>query len=663
MKVTPILNIKYKNPMHSIESRNDSIAVLPAKNLGLPNAYSPLLSFKGKPQSVLGWAFDKKISSLDGVACPCCGVKTISRNSADLLVNRANKINTVKEFSMVLKEAEPYLKRPFKLIVKYVSQMAEENPQLPALSACKMLASGASKIMKNRFYYEAKNLDNIIDEENLTGLDKKQLSNTMDYLKSLETVPKWNVLRENLLDSFGKMDTPKKWVYFENLKDKLYEVYSYSWAVRYDVRHDSRLKYHGSLIKKCLSDSVSEITKYSDSLPDEANFNKLLVCHRCNINPNKFSIMRDHPDFEDRAITHIKDLSGQIALNKLEGDNSYIFNVISMMNKISRKEHTFNTHLITGPARAKIFTEIKSEYAFNEYGGVPCATCGTEMLTHDQKIKLYEGIEECENLHQLKHFVEMNKVHITPKGRKIFERFGTILNEHPDITEKTLFKKLRKQSNYDIAVDLVTQQINLKKFAKKHEFNSLDQILLVDYMCRLDNIAARCLAGQEFVYDEYDKVINDTLDKMLNPHKKNLISMLKKNIKTLYIQDILVRPLPIVVEKTGSKAKAMFQNVFKLASFTVDHTNAKSLGGSDDYYNKLGYCKDCNHEKSGRHFISWVSQHPEMNKNLPKQLVKISEIIKENNLKQFRDYPSEAARNAVKLSRGKLKISTEYKTI
>lgn len=662
MKVTPLINTKYLQQTSSSKSQKSTKVSVPCENLGVSNINSQMLNFGAKKINVLDLDFDKKLLGLDGVTCPCCGVKTITKDKMDLFVDKANKVNTAKEFSMVFKEVNQYLKPPYKLLAKYVSSIAEDNPQLPPMSVCKMLASGSNKILKNRFKHEAKWLEKLLDEEDFSKPDVEKLKGCVDYLKNVEHTPKWFECKKDLLNKFGELETPKKWLYYEMVKEKVLEVYDYNGVLQYDAIKDGRLNFHGSVMKKCLRDSVSVIEKYNKSLSDDIRGNKLLICNKCQTNPAKYAQMEASPYFDQRVKMHLDDLSAQIAKNKLEGDTSYIFNVIRTMNKISKEEHHFSSRLISGSAKVKIFPEIRSDYIFEEYEGIPCATCGTIMLPHEQKMKIYNEIIACENLHQLKHLVNMYEAHITPKGKKILNRFNTILKAHPEITEKTLFKKLRKQSGYDVAVDLVTQQINLKKFAKTHEFNSLDQILLVDYMCRLDNIAAKCLAGQEFVYDEYDKAISETLNKMLNPHKKELITMLKQNIKTLYIQDILVRPMPNIIEITGSRAKAMFENIFKLASFTVDHTIARSLGGSEKYMNKLGYCKDCNHEKSGRHFISWAAQHPEMNENLPKQLVKLSEIIRENKLKDYKDYPSEAARYAVLLSRGKLDIPTEYET-
>ena len=163
----------------------------------------------------------------------------------------------------------------------------------------------------------------------------------------------------------------------------------------------------------------------------------------------------------------------------------------------------------------------------------------------------------------------MHSKNISPKGRRIVKLFDKNLAENPNITDKAMFKQLHKQVGYELAVDLVKQQMKIKEFAKRHEFNSLDKILLVDFMTRLDGMAARCLAGEEFIYDEYDAAITETLGKMLNPHKKNLINDVKKNIKSLHIQDGLARPLPHVVEKAGNRSKAMFENIFKLAGSVI----------------------------------------------------------------------------------------------
>ena len=662
MKITPVLNIKLISSTQTIPNSESKTVQSSNSNLGLPMYYMPMISFTAKKHHTKSVSFDDKLLTLDGVTCPCCGVRTINREKANNLTNRANKSYTAREFANVIKEAKPYLRRPYILAAQYIENIANENPNYKATDVCKMLASGSGKIILNRFKHEAKNLENIVEEKYFSNSDTARVKNCIAYLNSVEEVPKWATFIETMHEHFDEMESPHKWDMYMHLKTKIREAYDYGAAFRYDSVKNG-LNYQGAVMKNFMSDSVSKVEIYNKDKSDKSRHNRFLICNHCSENPTKFLVMQKSSDFKSFAEAHIKSLSKCISANKLEGDASYLMDVINLMNRISKNQLDLNTGLIHGVARSKMFRENKSEYVFEEFSGIPCATCGTEMLIHEQKMDLFEQIMKCENLHELNNLAQMHSKNISPKGRKIVKLFNENLIENPNITDKAMFKKLHKQIGYDIAVDLVKQQMRIKDFVKKYEFNSLDKILLVDFMTRLDNMATRCLEGEEFIYDEYDEAITETLDKMLNPHKKNLINSVKKNVKSLHIQDSLVRPLPHVVDKAGNRSKAMFENIFKLAGLTVDHTLAKSLGGSDDYANKLAYCKDCNHEKSGSHLASWVSRHPEMNKNLPKQLEKISEIIRTNeSLNSFHDYPTQAAERAVKLAKGKLKIKTEYNT-
>lgn len=662
MKITPILNTKLITPRPIPMSSENTTVQNSNRNLGLPMSYAPMISFMAKKHHTKEMSFDDKLLALDGVTCPCCGVKTINREKANYFVNCANKAYTAREFANVMEEVKPYLRRPYLLAVQYVDNIANENPNYRASDVCKMLAAGTGKIILNRFKYEAKHLEGVLESSYFSDIDKVKIQGFVEYLNSVEEVPKWATFLEKLHEHFDEIESPQKWDMYMRLKTKIREPYDYSAALRYDLMKDG-LNYQGHVMKQLLSDSISKVAIYNKDQSDKSRYNRFIICNSCSGNPARYSIMQKSPKLEEFAESHIISLSKCISANQLEGEASYLNDVINLMNRISKNKLNLNARMLQGAARSKIFTENKSEYVFDEFEGIPCATCGTEMLTHRQKIDLFDQISKCENLHELNNLAKMHSKNVSPKGQRIVKLFDKNLAENPNITDKTMFKLLQKQIGYELAVDLVKQQIKIKEFAKRYEFNSLDKILLVDFMTRLDGIAARCLAGEEFIYDEYDKAIIETLDKMQNPHKKNLINNVKENITSLHIQDGLVRPLPHVVKKVGSRSKAMFENIFKLASLTVDHTVAKSLGGSDDYSNKIAYCKDCNHEKSGRKFKSWVSKHPEINKNLPLQLEKISEIIKHNeSLNSYHDYPTKAAEKAVKLANGKLKIKTEYNT-
>ena len=224
-------------------------------------------------------------------------------------------------------------------------------------------------------------------------------------------------------------------------------------------------------------------------------------------------------------------------------------------------------------------------------------------------------------------------------------------------------KALQYLSKQDIKHEMQNIKSEINNFSQQHNFNIYDKELLNDFIDNLDNKYSTMKLDEMFRYEEYNDLVSKILNRMSSPNKKILIKFAKRNIKELYMRDAIVYPPPIVVEKTGSKAKAMMQNIFKLSVLTVDHINPRSNAGVDEYANKVGYCKDCNTAKDGILFPSWFAMHPEIKQNLPKHLTKIAEIIKRENIKGMENYPETAARTSRRLARGKLNIPVKYDTI
>jgi len=655
MKITPLIIFKYTNN-HSLQTpTNNYRQEYSTSQRNLPAvSYRPFINFGANKD------FDTKLNSLNGVHCPCCGTKTINKEIAANLVRRVNNARTAKELAKIFHSAEQYFRPEYKLVAANIILESDKNPDISPKEVCKKLSEKTGSMLMSEFKVQAQYLEDLLKEEKFSSSDREKINEIIEYLDSTKAIPRWRDVKEKLVGAFSGLETPEKWKYFYTLRDGILAKYNYSFVLKASEKLDKNMTPQGCVMERCLSESISKIEKYDKSQPDDIRGNKLLVCSHCFDNLANFKKMRVSPKLEEMARTYIEDIKTAIVTNKLEGDNSYILDAINLMNKIGKGRVNINPKEIKGPARAKIFAELKSEYIFENYEGIPCATCGVEMLTHNQKIKIYKEIEECENLHELMNTVSLYKKNISPKCYPLFERFCEILNNNPDIEDEEMLKYLSKMSGRDIAIDLVTQQMKLQDYVKSNDFNYFDKMLIKDCIKQLDNIAARCLANEPFIYDEYDDIISQTLDKMVNKNKKEVIKIVKQNIKSLYVNDLLSRPKDNIVEKAGNNSKAMFENIFKQSGITVDHTLASKLGGKDIYENKLGYCKGCNQEKSGIHFASWSSIHPEINQNLPKQLIKISEIIKEDGLQEFKDYPSTAARNAMRLSCGKLNIPENY---
>lgn len=92
---------------------------------------------------------------------------------------------------------------------------------------------------------------------------------------------------------------------------------------------------------------------------------------------------------------------------------------------------------------------------------------------------------------------------------------------------------------------------------------------------------------------------------------------------------------------------------------TFEHVLAKSDGGEDVIGNGIVLCKKCNNERSNIKYTIFLKIHPEMKKNIQKQINKIITYIKHDKLKGFENYPMEIKQTLLTQTDNILKIKIQ----
>lgn len=664
MKITPIINYRQQSlqnqqkrqPLNFAESKTGQRSFGHIPHSGF---YSNALINFGENVE----AFQKQLLSLDDIHCPACGEKMLSSQSLNELVRKAENIHNLSEYAKFLTKNQDYFHSKFKMYIYYVNRIAQNEPDKPISEVHKIQRSGTSKLMARVLNSQADYLAELLKKEVFSDADKEKILNCSQYLKSVSGIPKAAVLKEELLKTLGSLESDKRWEIYTNVKHNIQNIYTYHIALQYNPDKSEGLSEQGYIVKNMLSYSQNKLTKVYTNIETDKRFNNMLICRDCSPKYSAFRYIANSPEGAGRVKQYADDISYAIAENKLSGNNSYLYEFMGAVNSVTKGKIKLSRNNIISEAQDKVFKEMKSDYIFEDYEGIPCACCGVETLTHKQKLNLFKEINRCENLHELNNLSNLYSKHLTAKGALIQKRFNRLLQTNPEIKEEDVMLSLQYLSKQDIKHEMQNIKKEIFEFSKKRKYNNFDKELLNDFIYKIDNKYSRMKPSELFRYDEYDELVSDTLNRMTSPYKKTLIKISKRNIKELYLKDALVSPPPLVVEKTGSQAKAMIQNIFKLSVLTVDHINPKSNGGKDDYANKVGYCKDCNNAKSGMVFPAWVALRPEININLPRHLKKIAEIIKKERIKDMQSYPETAARTSMRLARGKLDIPEKYDTI
>lgn len=659
MKILPLVNIKQyiESAKHSSPNANH-VPQYPQIN-ELFDIRAPLVNFCGENTD-----FKNQLSSLDDIHCPSCGYKMMSDKKLKELVKEADKIRTMPEYAAFLKKNNDYFHPQFQQFVRYIDNLAQKYPEKPFSEIFRMLKCGTSKIMVKKLNNKAQYLSELMNDKKFSDSDKEKINECIDFLKAQTVIPKAADVKKNLLETLGSLDNPEKWEIYTNVKRSIQNVYGYHIALQYHPEKSGGLSEQAFIVKNMLSYSKNEFANVYTNIKEDKRFNNMLICKDCRPKYTTFKNIESSPNAKENVQHYIDDIASAIADNKLAGNSSYLYEFIGAVNGVTKQRMSFDRKKVSSDAQMNVFKETKSEYIFADYEGIPCACCGVTTITHEQKLKLFKTITDCENLSELKNVMKMYSKHVNTKNSIIYDRFYQIMKENPDITEDKLMESLRALSKQDINKELADVKEKIINYTNKNskKLNYLEKEFVKDFVYELDNRFSKTPVNEMFCYDDYDDAVSDKLDKIKDPYSKDLIKIAKKNIKALYRRDCMVKPSTLVIDKAGGEAKAMFQNIFKMSVITVDHRKAKDLGGEDDYNNKVGYCKDCNNEKSRTPYVVWVGMHPEINQNLPRHLRAISKIIKDNNLKSMVDYPEKTARTSMRLARGKLNIPTEYDT-
>lgn len=664
MKISPIINFNYRN--QSLQTKKqENQAQVQSKPTGL-DSMLPSAAVYSAAQINFGENCDvlkSQLLALDDVHCPGCGKKMLSDKTIKELVKEAGWIRSLPEYARFLTKNKDYFHPQFKMYIDFTTSIAQTQPEKTISDVHGIQRSGATKIMLNTLNNESEYLNNLLNTEIFSKNDREKIKECIEYLKSNNNFPKTAVLKENLLNTLGSLENDRRWEIYTHVKKKIQNVYSYQMALRYNPENSDGLTEHAYIVRHMLNYSKSNLTKVYMNVDEEKRFNNMLICSDCVPKYATFKYIQNSPDGYEKIRNYVNDIADNIADNKLVGNNAYLYEFMGAVNSVSKGKIHLTRKQVQSIAQDKVFKENKSHYMFENYEGIPCACCGTETITHQQKLKIYKEINECENLNELINLSTLYSNHLTKKGRVIHERLKQIFQQNPDVTEDEMFKSLQTSSKKDISDEMQKIKKELLEYAEVNKLGYFEKEIINDFLNIVKKRFLHEKPEQAFRYDDYDETVSNTLGRIGSLHSKKLIVIAKRNIKSLYIKDLLVHPAPNVVEKTGSKSKAMMQNIFKMSVLTVDHISAKTIGGKDNYSNKIGYCKDCNNEKSGIRFNVWATIHPEINENLPKHLKKIAEIIKHDYIRSMRHYPENAAKTSMRLAAGKLNIPTKYDTL
>ena len=655
MKILPVINYNIHLLPVQKQQQFRRESTLSTSFLSAGTFYTCPVSFAGASNNL-----QVQLLNLDGVHCPCCGEAMISTSKAGEILKNASRAKSLTDYAGILVQNKEYFHKKYHPLINSINGLAKKAPEKTIPEALQIVRNGSFKIVIGAMHKQGHYLNELLETEKLSASDQIKIKSFADYLNNITLIPKKKEYDEKFHETFDNLDSAdkKKFAYLVN--NSIMSAYNCRGVLFYDKEQLNGLSPQTFIVKRMLDFSQNTLKKIFINRPDNNGGNNILICGECAPRYKTFNFIRNAPYAKERLEQYAQDISNAINENKLSGNNGYIYDFIKAANVPGK--NLLKMSNVSGITQSKIFYERKRNYIFEQYEGIPCASCGIETITHDQKVKLFNEIKKCENVYELKNLVKINENHIPSDFRKLVKRFNAIIDKKPDISESEVMEYLQKAGKEDLSKHMIKVCEKIKTFVDNNNFNFVEKEIINDFIFWVKQECVDMPYGQEFHYSNYNKMIEDTLGTLHNSNRAKLIDMAKTRLKEVYMEDYILHPPAELAKQAGGILKSMMQNVFKLTVITVDHTEALAAGGADEYFNKTGYCKFCNIRKGKKPLEVWAAQHPEINKNLPKHLKYISGIIKREHMKEMYDYPEKAARQAIRLAKGKIHIPTDYDT-
>lgn len=661
MKLHPILfgnHISKQNFSTSPLSKNPAVSAQRQLVSGMP-AFSPA-NFKGQESAV----FARDLRNLHGIHCPICGVEMLSLNDFQNTIREGESIKDPGEFASWIEGHSENLNKSFKKIpdsaqkaaqssdVTDIDSMLDFMREDAYAASRKVLNSLQRRINEARETQVFSDSDNVLLDESLMRLESLDVEKTHDLLKDVKTI---------LQDTIGNLENDSKWGLYMELKEPVKEAGFYQHLFFYDKDKLPNINRQRQFLQKMffLSSAVSQniVTNFEEDRDLKANV--ILTCKCCNKPRGEqlFKHFKDEHDLKKNYVQYVDDVGARILDGELKGSSDYPIKLVRFVNKLSRGELNIDKYENETLRKVlnKRFGDLHERVNFAPVAkrGIPCATCGKDTITHEERLEIFDEIKDAKNIRELMDILEDNWDLVRP-GQKALVRYWALnLKHEPDISEAVLLKNLRNFSANQIKGQL-RKSINIVKSSMKN-LNDSDRALVEVYLREAEKLCDSLPASRPFSYDVYSNLLKNTIYNVEDDGFRNRnVVFLKEPIRRLFSTHMLLYPNDATIKKVGSTMKVITQNIMKGSVATIDYLVPISKNGWENKENAVVMCKNCNHEKTSYSLSHWHELHPELAQNMQKYIDRIVSLIKSGELKDMDKYPFVIASSVKTLTNGKI---------
>ena len=630
MKILPInysLNISNYLPLKNRQIQTKQVEILPQDKFEL--------SFKGES------AYLDEAKNISGIHCPTCGAKMLSQEAYDALVERAGRVESAQDFVELLKDYKDFVPRNMRNILRGV-----DNPGSFAGKSFREFYVDASKnaTYRHRRHINIANAYLLKLSEDLPDEDKLKLQEAISNISPVEKSYFYREKLYPLIKSFGILNdldqflaTKSAFAYVRNSCDYR-GIFRIAGADDMNTQDLSK-----EVARRLFSHSLVTHAKISDTLPEDWVNNEVLMCKRCESVSSK-NIFLNHGlftdvEFETNLRTYLTDIAHLMGENKLPMNKSYISNMCNIVTSVSKKQIILTNDDVKDIMRVSYIAARHEAFepAIQNKVDVPCAGCGSDMLSHDKKKEIDKALLHCRKPKDYIDVLVRYDKYLGEYSRGIADIMQNIYTKSPCITEEELYNKTLK--NVDLVLESEAYDA-LRKYAKGRSYliyNGTNKQLSV--MNELYKRVEKYISDGHFKDYNYKKLAEICLDgiDLDNDCTKSTYIFLE-DLKKVAYKYSLTQPNFISIRSEQKLLHTIVFNLFKSDVMTADHLDAMALGGDNSKYNIVGLCKGCNTLKGRKSINSWFSQILNVRKNFDRHLMFVDQMAKDGIITGFDDW-------------------------
>lgn len=601
---------------------------------------------------------------ISGIHCPVCGVRMLSQKDYEKILQQADKAENAQDFINILKDNQKYLPKHLRKII--VDSEYLDNPEKMSIRDyyCEM----------NQLSYHAKqltihNIKNELKEYlNWLGLSDKQNEHAHNIVSKIHTKQNYNIYKEIIdeyIDFLKLHDDKANEIKMKTLKPVVIanDYYLMFHVLRLSKMTDKEIAH--SLAEFLFSKSVNTINPM-DRIPQHEGHpnNKVLICKNCNTIQNRGNFLHDigNPKIKDYIDTYLADIAYLIGHNKMEQSNEYISAFCHNVMRITKGKIYFSDNEIKSlknlqqsASRHEIFAPIQQSKT-----DIPCAECGSILLTHEMRIHIEEEMKDCKTLRDYSMLLDKYDKYVGKYARPYVNMFQSTIKEYPNISNEKFLEIFQGKADRFAERRLKKEYEDFKQYRSYYANHGSPE--------QLKNYDLFRLLVKDYINSEayLDNELITYYTKCLEP-----LNLEKAPVKAIYAftttakQIILAHRITSIENKISKRKEdpiySIVFNMFKMNVATADHLIATSKGGDDSVDNLIALCKTCNKIKSKKDVRTWIIDNKRVKNNIANQMLVIDNMAKYGEINGFDNWASNISDKLYKLTEGKIDLREEFK--